>query len=173
MKNRKILLMLAFLSAFPVYLTAENENGVSEVQDPGGNFNITSPGELLGLSPEEAIEKMGSPSEVFSMRGDKEWQDDVVFYYKNHLYLFWFKNRIWQFRVDKRFQGTVMGIKSGTGRSDINKLFGKPLKNDDSSEIYLNPLSITRDETGYPVRIRIYYDENNKASDIYVYRGDF
>jgi hypothetical protein len=136
-------------------------------------LDVISPDELLGLTPEEAYQKMGVPIEIFPMRGENEWQDDVVFYHDNHVYLFWFKNRVWQFRADKRFEGTILGLKIGLNRKAVNKMFGKPFKKNDFSEIYLNPKGITRYETGFPVRLKIFYDENNMTSDIYIYRGDF
>ncbi len=134
---------------------------------------IKSPEELLGLTPEKAYEELGAPEEVFSMRGKREWQDDVVFYYKNHIYLFWFKNRVWQFRADMRFRGTVLDLKQGMERKQVASILGKPMKSEEGSEIYLNPKNITRYETGFPVRMKVFYDEDNRVSDIYVYRGDF
>jgi hypothetical protein len=140
---------------------------------PDIKLAVTSPVELLGLTPEKAYQKMGTPFEIFPMRGENEWQDDVVFYYSNHVYLFWFKNRVWQFRADKRFEGTILGLKTGLNRKEVNRMLGKPFKKDDSSEIYLNPKNITRYETGFPVRLKVFYGADNKVSDIYVYRGDF
>ena len=134
---------------------------------------VESPDELLGLTPEKAFIELGAPEEIFSMRGEREWQDDVVFYYKNHIYLFWFKNRVWQFRADKRFKGNVFGLKAGMDIKEVNELLGKPFKIEEGSEIYLNPKKITRYETGFPVRLKVFYDKENSISDIYVYRGDF
>ena len=140
---------------------------------PDIKFSVSSPDEILGLTPAEAYQKMGAPFEIFPMRGENEWQDDVVFYYSNHVYLFWFKNRVWQFRADKRFEGTILGLKIGLSRKEVNKMIGKPFKNNDSSEVYLNPKNITRYETGFPVRMKVFYDDDNMTTDIYIYRGDF
>ena len=136
-------------------------------------LSVISPDELLGLTPEKAYELMGAPAEVFTMRGEREWQDDAVFYFKNHIYLFWFKNKVWQFRADKRFKGTVLDLKPGMRRKEVALIMGKPFKEEEGSEIYLNPKSITRYETGFPVRMKVFYDSEDSVSDIYVYRGDF
>ena len=152
---------------------SKKHQAVSEKLNNSSVYNIKSPDQLLGLSPEEAYSILGAPSEVFSMRGESEWQDDVVFYYSSNIYLFWFKNRVWQIRADKRFKGTVLDLKQGMSRNEVNKKMGKPFKKNDASEIYMNPKSITRYETGYPVRLKIFYDQENLVSDIYVYRGDF
>ena len=137
------------------------------------SITVVSPDELLGLSPEKAYELLGAPAEIFTMRGEKEWQDDAVFYYKNHIYLFWFKNRVWQFRADMRFKGSVLGLKPGMRKNEVAGIMGKPYKNEEDNEIYLNPKNITRYETGFPVRMKVFYDSENRISDIYVYRGDF
>ncbi len=136
-------------------------------------IDIKTPEQFLGISPEKAYEKLGAPEEVFTMRGEKEWQDDVVFYYKNHIYLFWFKNRVWQLRADKRFSGTVFDLRQGMERKEVNRILGKPHKSGEGDELYMNPKNITRYETGFPVRMKVFYDTEDRISDIYVYRGDF
>jgi len=50
--------------------------------------------EIVGMELEKAYKDFGGPAEVFTVRGEEEWQDDVVFYYDSHFYLFWFENRV-------------------------------------------------------------------------------
>ena len=47
---------------------------------------------FIGMDIKTAWETLGHPEEIFPMRGEKEWHDDVIFYYGNHFYLFWYKN---------------------------------------------------------------------------------
>ena len=63
---------------------------------------------LIGMDLASAIEGLGAPQEAYAIRGEELWQDDVVFYYEQHLYLFWFRNRIWQVRLDSRYAETVL-----------------------------------------------------------------
>ena len=143
----------------------KNETGVSSSESDAEikskkyyskSPEIRSPDEILGLSPEKAYELLGAPEEVFTMRGEREWQDDAVFYFKNHIYLFWFKNRVWQFRADMRFKGTVLDVKPGMKKKEVAGILGKPFKSGEESEIYLNPKNITRYKTGFPVRMKVF-----------------
>ena len=152
-------------------LKTETESGMRKFQS--SSPAVSSPDELLGLSPEKESERLGIPEEFFTRRGEREWQDDAVVYFKNHIYLFWFKNRVWQFRADIRFGGSVLDVKPGMDRKDVGRILGKPFKREEGSEIYLNPKNITRYETGFPVRMKVFYDADERVSDIYVYRGDF
>lgn len=124
------------------------------------------PGSLLGLTLAQATADFGAPAEVFPVRGKAAWQDDVVFYYPDHSYLFWFRNRVWQVRVDRRFKGTILGLQMGDSRQKVEKVLGTPFHVGGSSEIFILP------DRGFPVRARLFFTDN-KMSDLYVYRGDF
>ncbi|RKX79024.1 MAG: hypothetical protein DRP87_04555 [Spirochaetes bacterium] len=121
---------------------------------------------LLGLDPAEALKKLGPPAEVFPLRGDEESQDDVVFYYDNHLYLFWYNNRVWQVRLDRRFEGAIAGISMGDSKEKIIDILGKPFYCDSESCIFLLP------DKGYPVRARLFFNSDS-LYDAYIYRSDF
>ena len=58
---------------------------------------------------------------MFSFRGQDETQDNVVFFYPDYLYLFWYRNRVWQVRCDRRFATTVFGVAMGMPREVIER----------------------------------------------------
>ena len=121
---------------------------------------------LLGLDLETALRRFGTPAEVFTVRGEEEWQDDVVFYYPNHLYLFWFQNRVWQVRVDQNYEKPIFELQMGDTREGVLAVLGKPLAEVDGSLIY------HREDFDYPLRLRFFF-EQDQLVDAYVYRGDF
>jgi hypothetical protein len=120
---------------------------------------------LIGSTPEEAIDTLGAPVEVYGLRGEEPRQDDVVFYYANHLYLFWFQSRIWQVRVDNRFAGRAFGLSMGTSRREVLETMGRPILE------FPDSLVFHVEDRGYPIRARLYFDEEGLA-DLYCFRGD-
>ncbi len=130
---------------------------------PGGRPLAT----LLGMTLKTATETFGAPEQVFPVRGRSAWEDDVVFYYPDHSYLFWFRDRVWQVRVDRRFVGTVIGgVSMGDSRGAVEQVLGKPFHVGLDSEIFILP------DRGFPVRARLFFTDD-RLSDLYVYRGDF
>jgi hypothetical protein len=120
---------------------------------------------LIGLTLEEAYEQMGVPAEVYVLRGTESEQDDVVFYYASHLYLFWFRNRVWQVRTDSRFSGKVFSLSMGASRQQVIETLGRPiLESEDCLVFHL-------EDRGYPVQARLYF-EDGALSDVYCFRGD-
>ena len=120
---------------------------------------------LLGLTLAQAYEQLGPPAEVYVLRGTEPEQDDVVFYYASHLYLFWFRNRVWQVRTDRRFSGQVFSLSMGVSRRQVIETLGRPiLEFEDSLVFHL-------EDRGYPVQARLYF-EDGALSDVYCFRGD-
>jgi hypothetical protein len=120
---------------------------------------------LIGLTLEEVNQSLGMPVEVYALRGQKPEQDDVVFYYPNHLYLFWFQNRVWQVRVDSRFSGKVFSLAMGVSRQRVIETMGRPiLEFEDSLVFHI-------EDRGYPIQARLYFDEG-ALTDLYCFRGD-
>ena len=109
---------------------------------------------------------LGVPFEIFPLRGENDAQDDVVFYYKNHIYLFWFRNRVWQVRLDQRYEEEFLGISMGLTKEKIIEIIDCPYQMLDDSVIFSMP------DKGYPVRLRLFFN-SNKLKDAYLYRGDF
>jgi len=120
---------------------------------------------LIGLTLEEAYQSLGVPLEVYPLRGTEPGQDDVVFFYPWHLYLFWFQNRVWQARIDGRYQGTVFSVSMGASRQRVLDVMGRPFQEFEDSLVF------HIEDRGYPVQARFYF-ENERLSDVYCFRGD-
>lgn len=124
---------------------------------------------LLGMTLAQAFTEFGPPEDVFPVRGQQAWEDDVVFYYPDHTYLFWFKNRVWQVRADRRYTSQVLGVSMGEDQSSVNATLGTPFWSDSDSEIFnIEDLAYR----GYPIRARLFFTDG-KLSDLYIYRADF
>jgi hypothetical protein len=123
-------------------------------------------GRFIGMQPQEAIAELGAPAEIFTLRGEEAGEDDVVFYYPRHLYLFWFDNRVWQVRLDRRYNGEIRGLKMGVPRREVLSVLGIPLAELEDSLVY--ELS----DRGYPVRLRLFFGSDG-LNDVYCYRGDY
>jgi hypothetical protein len=126
---------------------------------------VLDPPALIGLTLKEAYQSLGTPGEVYTLRGKTPEQDDVVFYYPNHLYLFWFENRVWQVRVDSRFAGEVFAISMGTPRQRVIEAMGRPILE------FPDSLVFHIEDRGYPIQVRLYFDESGLV-DLYCFRGD-
>lgn len=120
---------------------------------------------LIGMDLASAIEGFGAPQEVYAVRGEELRQDDVVFYYEQHFYLFWFRNRIWQVRLDGRYGDNFFKVSMGAAREEVLEAMGQPFKELDDSLIY------NLEDRGYPVRLRFYFT-HGQLDDFYCYRGD-
>jgi hypothetical protein len=121
---------------------------------------------LLGMDAAAALDSFGPPREVFPVRGAGQDEDDVVFFYDSFLYLFWFQNRVWQVRFDRRFDGSVLGLAIGMSRAEVETCCrGRLVASEDSSYFDLPGCPC-------PVRVRVVFEEGY-ASDIYVYRSDW
>lgn len=123
--------------------------------------------EPLGWTVPESFEHLGAPESVFAFRGTVPGEDNVVFYYPDHLYLFFFQDRVWQVRTDSRREGETDGVRMGMSRAEITEIWGAPVNDTDPQPTWVLP------DAGYPVRIRLYFDENDLLDDLYVYRADW
>ncbi len=124
------------------------------------------PTSWLGMDLPRAVAALGLPRDLFSWRGPDAESDNVVFYYPNSVYLFWFRNRVWQVRFDRRFAAPVLGFTLGMSRfaalGSPGRLF---ISNGDS-------LLFDVGGAGFPVRVRLVFDAD-QLTDIYVYRSDW
>lgn len=121
----------------------------------------------LGWTLDEALSWLGTPETMFPFRGDEATEDNIVFYYPNSLYLFWFKDRVWQLRVDENWKGEIDGVRMGMKQNRITRLWGPAINDWDENPTWTLP------DRGYPVRIRLYFDDNDRLVDLYVYRSDW
>jgi hypothetical protein len=124
------------------------------------------PSSPIGMDPKTAMTAFGPPQEVFPFRGSETWQDNVVFFYADFTYLFWYGNRVWQVRYDGRFAGKPFGLSFGMSRDDVRAVIRRQfLETDDS-------LYFDIDEGKFPIRVRLVFGAE-RLSDVYVYRSDF
>jgi len=124
------------------------------------------PTRLIGLDIPAAVAALGLPQQMFTWRGAEEREDNVVFYYPDFLYLFWFKDKVWQVRCDRRFASTVFGLTLGASREQVERTSLRTLTpNGDSLYFDLS-------EGSYPLRVRLVFTAS-VLSDLYVYRSDF
>jgi hypothetical protein len=121
----------------------------------------------LGMTISEVHQLLGSPEGLFPYRGRSEDEDNVIFYYPDHFYIFWFQDRVWQVRVDDRWIGSLDGVKMGMSLTEVLALWGKPINDRDPQPTWTLP------DRGYPVRIRLYFDELDRLFDLYIYRSDW
>ena len=121
----------------------------------------------LGWEFSHAIENYGNPVNIFVKRGESADLDTVVFYYSEHLYLYWFHNRVWQIRADERWEGEIDAVRMGMTRKEIERLWGSPINSRDENPTWTLP------RRSHPSRIQLYFDGQNRLIDLYVYRSDW
>lgn len=121
---------------------------------------------LIGLTPEEAFGRLGSPDRILSLRGESPGKDDVVFFYEDFCYLFWEDQRVWQVRFDENSRVTWRTIGSGSEIKKIRRVLGDPYFEAEDWDIFLIS------GQPWPLRLRVFY-RRGMAIDFYLYRGDF
>ncbi len=122
--------------------------------------------EVVGMDLPAAYRSFGAPREVFVVRGSEAWQDDVVFFFDNRLYLFWLRDRVWQVRLDRGFDGEFLGLRMGLPRADVRARLGEPLTEGEGDLLF------HLEDVGYPIRLRLLF-EGDRLVDAYCYRSDF
>ncbi len=125
-----------------------------------------SEADYIGLMIPQVFEIFGPPLRLYPLRGEQDWQDDVVFFYPDYRYLYWFQDRVWQIRFDRRFQGDIGGVRPGMGVEEVQRIFGT------AHYIGEDNLYYDLDDRGYPVRLRLVFSEGI-LQDMYIYRSDF
>ena len=124
------------------------------------------PVDLIGMDPPQVFAALGAPGEIFAWRGAEPAEDDVVFFYPDYRYVFWFQSRVWQVRFDNRYAGTVLGFSIGMKRADAEAVGQGRLQESGGS------LFLSLDSGRFPVRVRLAMLDD-RVDDIYVYRSDW
>jgi hypothetical protein len=136
--------------------------GASWGQSPNVSAdNPANPANLVGLTLNEVIGRFGIPQGVYVVRGEAEWQDDVVFAYGDREFYF-YKDRVWQIGLK-----TAYGVRVGENRNVIPLIMGDRTV---VSEGYsLAPLS----GWSWPMNVRFNNDNRGLVTAIFIYRSDF
>ncbi|MCL2600473.1 MAG: hypothetical protein FWD88_04765 [Treponema sp.] len=118
---------------------------------------------LVGLRVDELIARFGAPSAVHAVRGEEEWQDDVVFVYPQGNF-FIHRDRVWQVGFNY-----VYGMRVGDHRDVAHLILGERAQNHGDFLLYplQPPLGM-----GWPLAMRVNFNAN-RISAIFVYRPDF
>jgi len=124
------------------------------------------PTDLIGMNPPQVFAALGAPGEIFPWRGATPAEDDVVFFYPDFRYVFWFQSRVWQVRFDHRYAGTILGYSLGMSRWEAEAV-GKGSLRETGGSLYL-----TLDGGRYPLRVRLVLSDD-RVTDIYLYRSDW
>lgn len=119
----------------------------------------------IGSDPQKAFTAFGIPVSLNVLRGEEPSLDDVVSVHDAGVYLFWFRDRVWQIGFGSYFTGTFEGVKIGMKEADLTAKLGKPLLRDEKMIVY----EIFHRE--FPVSMR-FVIEQGKVSEMYLYRSD-
>ncbi len=124
------------------------------------------PTQLIGMDIRTAFQTLGAPQQMFTLRGVDESEDNVVFFYPDFTYLFWYKDRVWQVRFDRRSAATVFGISLGMTREQVSRANPTPMTQAGDS------LYFDLESAAFPLRVRLVFN-SSVLSDLYLYRSDF
>lgn len=152
---RRLASVIAALLVFPAVLCAQDIAWLPSAQ-----------ASALGMSPEEAYRMYGPPSYIYIEDGPASWQDDIVFYYSDNSYMYWFNSRVWQIRFDNRHRDPVFGVRMGTNMEAARAALGKPLSSSATELLY--PVG----ELDFPVRAKFVFSTEGLIN-VYIYRSDF
>jgi hypothetical protein len=119
------------------------------------------PSQIVGLTLTEVYERYGIPESAHAVRGAEEWQDDVVFVYKDwDLYIY--RDRVWQVGLQ-----SVLGISLGDPAGVAFLTLGEGVQSFDGHLLYSLP------PRAWPLQLRLDLDSAEKITAIYIYRSDF
>jgi hypothetical protein len=116
---------------------------------------------LVGLTLKDLFSRFGAPESVYAIRGSEAWQDDVVFVYQNYDF-YVYKDHVWQVGVKSAF-----GVKIGDSRGTVLLALDEEKRHDFDTCI-LFPLP----SHGWPLMLRLNFDNAEKTQAIFIYRPD-
>ncbi len=157
---------LALVAAFVVLAAGVAAAGPDGLPEPAAPVGLGDPTGLIGMDPAQAFAALGAPAGIFTQRGAVPNEDDVIFFYPDFRYLFWFGNRVWQVSYDRRYAGTVLGFSIGMGAGEAEAVAPGRLRESGGS------LYLSVDTGRFPLRVRLAMAEG-RVTDIYVFRSDW
>lgn len=122
---------------------------------------------VLGMTPAEAIAEFGPPRSMYIQEAEEALFRDIVFFYPDYSYLYWFEDRVWQIRFDQRHLDPLLGLKMGDRQDAARQLLGEPIFEDAGELVY------ALDIRAFPARLRLLFDPLKGLHEIYIYRSDF
>jgi hypothetical protein len=119
------------------------------------------PAQIVGLTLAAVYGRYGIPESVHAVRGAEEWQDDVVFVYKDwDLYIY--QDRVWQVGLK-----SALGISLGDSAGMAFLMLGEGVQSFDGYLLYSLP------PRSWPLQLRLDIDGTGKITAICLYRSDF
>jgi hypothetical protein len=148
----QLLTLSALFLLFAVRLHAQTADAQPTAPEPSA---------LIGVTLEGLFARLGIPKSVYALRGEAEWQDDVVFVYEAaDCYVF--KDRVWQLGLKSAY-----GVKLGDSKPAVLLTLGERVE--DEGAVLRLPLP----GRGWPLELQINLDASGMVQAIYVYRSDF
>jgi hypothetical protein len=150
------LVLFVFFAAFPMW--SDDAAGGEAGQETAGASEPLE--KLIGKTLGDLIAEYGVPSAVFAARGAEEWQDDVVFVYKDFdCYIF--EDRVWQVRTDAAY-----GVKIGDSRAAVKNALGDGARDAGVCMLLRLPSTV------WEMTVRVNFDKADKAESVFIYRSD-
>jgi hypothetical protein len=115
----------------------------------------------IGITLETLIDRFGVPKSVYAVRGNAEWQDDVVFVY-DAMDCYIFKDRVWQVGLK-----SYRRIRIGDARPAAVLELGENVLDEG------NRLRLPLPGRGWPLELQINLDSSDLVTAIFVFRSDF
>jgi hypothetical protein len=110
---------------------------------------------------EELIGRFGPPQAVYAVRGNEEWQDDVVFVYsEGDFYIA--KDRVWQVGLK-----SVYGLSLGDPKAAALLILGEEAR--DQGDHALRPFA----GGAWPLTLRVNFSNTGLVTAIFLYRSDY
>jgi hypothetical protein len=153
--NFRAALILAFILGTGVpgaQMLAAQNMGASDPENPAN---------LVGLTLNEVIGRFGVPQGVYALRGEAEWQDDVVFSYGDREFYF-YRNRVWQVGLK-----TAFGVRVGENRNVIPLIMGNTTLVEETYSL------ASLSGWSWPMNVRFNNDGRGLVTAIFIYRSDF
>ena len=128
---------------------------------PEDSFTPGDPFSLLGARLGELVSRLGPPEAAYAVRGNEEWQDDVVFVYsEGDFYIA--KDRVWQIALK-----SVYGFRLGDPKPAALLVLGEEAR--DLGDHALVPIP----GGGWQRMLRVNFNDAGRVSAIFAYRSDF
>jgi hypothetical protein len=150
-------ILAALIGGFPWRAEAQD----SFWNSPSQEGALADPASLIGLTLGEALAWFGPPQSVHPVRGLEEWQDDVVFVYRDRdVYIY--RDRVWQLGLKEAY-----GIRAGDPRGAVFLMLG------DTAEAHPGYVLADLPGRAWPLTIRVNLDSAGKVLGLFIYRSDF